>query len=78
MSDVRIVRAGRIGTASGVVIADIGMVDGRIAATRADPGKAGGIADGSGPSAMPGGEDSHVHLSQPSLPGARDMPRTVM
>lgn len=64
-----IVRGGRIVTTSDVVIADIGIAGGRIAAIGTDLGKAGEIVDASGLIVMPGGVDSHVHISQPSGPG---------
>jgi len=64
-----IVRGGRIVTTSDVVTADIGISGGRIAAIGVDLGEAAEIVDASGLIVMPGGVDSHVHISQPSGPG---------
>ena len=64
-----IVRGGRVVTASDVLTADIGITDGRIAAIGTDLGAADEIVDAAGLIVMPGGVDSHVHISQPSGPG---------
>src|SRR5438270_9717116 len=64
-----IIRGGTIATASDTFACDIGIRDGRIAALGLDLGAAGEIVDASGMLVLPGGIDSHVHLSQPSGPG---------
>jgi dihydropyrimidinase len=64
-----VIRGARVVSASGVANCDIGIRDGRIAALgeALDAGKE--VIDASGLIAMPGGIDSHVHISQPSGPG---------
>jgi dihydropyrimidinase len=69
MSFDTIVRGGRVVTSADVVTADIGIRDGRIASIGIDLGEAPEIVDASGLIVMPGGIDSHVHISQPSGPG---------
>ena len=64
-----IVQGGRVVTAADTVTADIAIVDGRIAAIGDDLGAAEEIVDASRLIVMPGGIDSHVHISQPSGPG---------
>lgn len=64
-----IIKGGRVVTAADVVTADLGIADGRIAAIGADLGTAPETVDASGLIVMPGGIDSHVHISQPSGPG---------
>jgi dihydropyrimidinase len=65
------IRGGTVATASDTFRADIGIRDGRIV-TVADsvPGAEREI-DASGLLVLPGGIDSHVHISQPSGPGIR-------
>jgi dihydropyrimidinase len=64
-----IIRSGTVVTASDTFQADVGISGERIAALGADLGKAPEIIDASGLMVMPGGIDSHVHLSQPAGPG---------
>lgn len=64
-----IIRGGRIATASDIFSCDIGIRDGRIAALGHDLGAAGEIIDATGKWVLPGGIDSHVHISQPSGEG---------
>jgi dihydropyrimidinase len=63
-----IIRGGTIATASDTFACDIGIKDGRIAALGADLGTANEIVDATGKLVLPGGIDSHVHISQPSGP----------
>jgi dihydropyrimidinase len=64
-----IIRGGTVATASDTFAADIGISGGRIVALGHDLGDAGQIIDATGRLVLPGGIDSHVHLSQPSGPG---------
>ncbi|BCH26624.1 dihydropyrimidinase [Mesorhizobium sp. L-8-10] len=64
-----IIRGGRIATASDVFACDVGIRDGRIAALGQDLGEAADIVDASEKWVLPGGIDSHVHVSQPSGEG---------
>jgi dihydropyrimidinase len=64
-----IIRGGTVATASDTFAADVGISGGRIAALGHDLGDAGQIIDATGRLVLPGGIDSHVHLSQPSGPG---------
>ncbi|WP_238120962.1 MULTISPECIES: dihydropyrimidinase [unclassified Xanthobacter] len=64
-----IIRGGRVSTASDTFTCDIGISDGRIAALGADLGGAREIIDARGKWVLPGGIDSHVHISQPSGEG---------
>lgn len=64
-----IIRGGTIATASDTFQCDIGIAGGRIAALGADLGQAKEIVDARGKLVLPGGIDSHVHVSQPSSPG---------
>jgi dihydropyrimidinase len=64
-----IIRGGTVATAADTFACDVGIRDGRIAALGADLGDAGEIVDANGKLVLPGGIDSHVHLSQPSGPG---------
>ncbi len=63
-----IIRGGTIATASDTFSCDIGIKDGRITALGADLGSAKEIVDATGKLVLPGGIDSHVHISQPSGP----------
>ncbi|MGN6551162.1 MAG: dihydropyrimidinase [Pararhizobium sp.] len=64
-----VVRNGTIATASDVFVADIGIRDGRIAQIGGTMNEAARVIDASGKYVLPGGIDSHVHLSQPQPPG---------
>ncbi len=64
-----IIRGGFVVTAADTFKAEIGISNGRIAALGADLGSTPEIIDASGLLVMPGGIDSHVHLSQPAGPG---------
>jgi dihydropyrimidinase len=63
-----IIRGGTVATASDTFACDIGIRDGRIAALGTDLGTAKEIVDASGKLVLPGGIDSHVHISQQSGP----------
>ena len=64
-----IVKDALVVTAADVSRADIGVKDGSIAALGLDLGEADKIIEAAGLYALPGGIDSHVHISQPSGPG---------
>ncbi len=64
-----VIRGGRISTASDTFFCDIGISDGRISALGTDLGRAPKTIDASGKWVLPGGIDSHVHISQPSGEG---------
>ncbi len=64
-----IIRGGTVATASDTFSCDIGISGGRIAALGEKRGTAPDIDDATGKLVLPGGIDSHVHLSQPSGPG---------
>ncbi len=64
-----IIRGGRIATASDIFSCDIGIKDGQIAALGHDLGPADEVIDATGKWVLPGGIDSHVHISQPSGEG---------
>jgi dihydropyrimidinase len=64
-----IIRGGTVVTAGDSVRCDIGILDGRVIALGLDLGTADQILDALGKLVMPGGIDSHVHISQPSGPG---------
>ncbi len=68
LHDLRISGA-RVVTADGVSEIDIGIKDGLISELSTDVGQAKRTLDASGLYALPGGIDSHVHISQPSGPG---------
>lgn len=61
-----IIRHGTVVTASDTFRCDVGIRDGRIAATAESLTDAPEIIDASGLYVMPGGIDSHVHIAQPS------------
>jgi dihydropyrimidinase len=63
------IRGGTVVTASDSVRADIGIRDGRIVAVAERITGAAREIDATGLLALPGGIDSHVHISQPSGPG---------
>ena len=64
-----IIRGGRVATASDTVVCDVGIRAGRIVALGEDLGQADEVIDARAKLVLPGGIDSHVHLSQPSGPG---------
>ncbi len=64
-----IIRGGTIATAADTFACDVGIRGGKIAALGDNLGSAGEIVDATGRLVLPGGIDSHVHLSQPSAPG---------
>lgn len=65
----KIIRGGRISTAADTFHCDIGIRDGRIIALGEKLGSADEIIDAEGHWVLPGGIDSHVHISQPSGEG---------
>jgi dihydropyrimidinase len=69
MSFDTIIRGGKVATASDTFACDIGIADGRIVALGSDLGEAREIIDATDRLVLPGGIDSHVHISQPSGPG---------
>ena len=69
MSFDTIIRGGTVATASDTFACDVGIADGRITALGHNLGEAKEIIDASGRLVLPGGIDSHVHISQPSGPG---------
>lgn len=65
-----VITGGTIATASDTFQADIGIKDGRIAALAMDlASEATEVIDAEGHYVLPGGIDSHVHISQPSGEG---------
>jgi dihydropyrimidinase len=64
-----IIRGGRVATASDTVACDVGIRRGKIVALGDDLGVADEVIDARGRLVLPGGIDSHVHVSQPSGPG---------
>ncbi|WP_284760016.1 dihydropyrimidinase [Agrobacterium sp. fls2-241-TYG-188a] len=64
-----IVKGGTIATASDVFIADIGILDGKIVQIGKELDGGARTIDASGKYVLPGGIDSHVHISQPSGDG---------
>ena len=65
-----IVQGGTVATTSGIGAADIGIKDGRIAALGFALGTADRVIDATGRLVLPGGVDSHTHLSQASRDGS--------
>lgn len=63
------IRGGTIATASDVFRADVGIRDGKIAVIADSVTGAAEEIDATGLLVLPGGIDSHVHISQPSGPG---------
>ena len=63
-----VIRGGTVATASDIFSCDIGIRDGRIVTLGHDLGTADEIIDATGKLVLPGGIDSHVHISQPSGP----------
>jgi dihydropyrimidinase len=68
MSYDTIIHGGTIATASDTFACDVGIADGRITALGQNLGEAKDIIDATGRLVLPGGIDSHVHISQPSGP----------
>ncbi|CCD93437.1 D-hydantoinase (Dihydropyrimidinase) (DHPase) [Bradyrhizobium sp. ORS 375] len=64
-----VIRNGTVATASDTYQADVAIKQGRIAAIGEAITDADEIVDASGLLVLPGGIDSHVHISQPSGPG---------
>jgi dihydropyrimidinase len=64
-----VIRNGTIATASEVYKADVAIRAGRITAIGESLADADEIVDATGMLVLPGGIDSHVHISQPSGPG---------
>ena len=64
-----IIRGGTVATANDTFACDVGIRGGKIAALGTSLGDAEDIVDASDKLVLPGGIDSHVHLSQPSAPG---------
>lgn len=64
-----IIKGGRVATASDVFTCDIAIRDGKIEALGTDLGEAQDVIDAVGRWVLPGGIDSHVHISQPSGEG---------
>lgn len=64
-----IITGGRISTASDTFYCDIGIREGKIAALGEALGNAPQMIDATGKWVLPGGIDSHVHISQPSGDG---------
>ncbi|MGC2779585.1 MAG: dihydropyrimidinase [Bradyrhizobium sp.] len=64
-----VIRNGTVATAADTYQADVAIRDGRIAAIGEAITDADEIVDASGLLVLPGGIDSHVHISQPSGPG---------
>jgi dihydropyrimidinase len=65
-----IVQGGTVVTTSGIGPADIGIRDGRVTALGFDLGDAERVIDATGRLVLPGGVDSHTHLSQASRDGS--------
>jgi dihydropyrimidinase len=63
-----VIRHGTVATASDTYKADVAIKDGRIAAIGEAITDADEVVDASGLLVLPGGIDSHVHISQPSGP----------
>ncbi len=64
-----IIRGGTIATASDTFTADIGITGGKVVALATGLEGAKEVIDATGKYVLPGGIDSHVHISQPSGPG---------
>ena len=64
-----VIRHGTIATASETYKADVGIRDGSITAISEKLADANEVVDATGMLVLPGGIDSHVHISQPSGPG---------
>ena len=65
-----LIRGGTVATAADTFTCDVGIRDGRIVALGEGlAGSADDVIDARGKLVLPGGIDSHVHISQPSGPG---------
>jgi dihydropyrimidinase len=64
-----LIRGGTVATASDTFNCDVAIRDGRVVALGTDLGDADEVIDATGKLVLPGGIDSHVHISQPSGPG---------
>jgi len=64
-----VVAGGTVATASDTFKADIGIRDGRVVQIGDSLPASGTVIDATGRLVLPGGIDSHVHISQPSGPG---------
>lgn len=64
-----IIKNGTVVTASDSILCDIGIQNGRIVQLGGELNEAAEIIDATGLYVMPGGIDSHVHISQPSGDG---------
>lgn len=64
-----VIRGGTVATAADVFRADIGILDGRIAAIAERLGDAERSIDATGRLVLPGGIDAHVHIDQVQAPG---------
>ena len=70
MSHHLVIFGGKICTAADSMFADIGIKDGQIVSIGRDLDRTGAeVIDATGKLVLPGGIDSHVHLSQPSGEG---------
>lgn len=69
MSFDTVIRGAQVVTGDRVVLCDIGIRAGRIAALGEDLAPGAEEIDAAGLIALPGGIDSHVHIAQPSGPG---------
>jgi dihydroorotase len=69
-----LITGGIVVNASGQSRADIGIIDGRVAALLApgDPARARSVIDASGKQVLPGLVDAHVHLREPGLTQKED------
>ena len=64
-----VIKGGTVATAADTFNCDIGVRDGRVIALGENLGAARDVVDASGQLVLPGGIDSHVHISQPSGAG---------
>ncbi len=64
-----VIRHGTVATASETFKADVAIKDGRIVSIAESLADADDVVDATGMLVLPGGIDSHVHISQPSGPG---------
>src|SRR5690606_17643922 len=64
-----VIRNGTVATASDTFTCDVGIEAGKITALGRGLGDAREIIDATGRLVLPGGIDSHVHISQPSGEG---------
>jgi dihydropyrimidinase len=65
-----VIRNGTLATASDVFAADLGILDGRIAAIGAGLAEGRSEIDATGKLVLPGGVDGHCHLDQPTSDGS--------